>query len=272
MKRIANKFAELKKQKRCAFITYICAGDPDYETSLQVLKSLPKNGADIIEIGAPFLDPSGDGPIIEDAAKRAINNGMTLKKTFKMANEFRKSDKTTPIVLMSYYNPILHYGLDKIFIDAQKSGIDGILIVDLPLEEENEILPKIKETNLDLIKLIAPPTTQSRAKLIAKNASGFLYLVSMLGITGTKLANSKDNQDNLKKLRAISKLPIAIGFGIKTPKQARDFAKIGPDGVVVGSRIVNEINEAVLQKKSSDQIVKSVSKTVSEFKIINNGK
>jgi len=265
VKRIEEKFLELKAKKQCAFVGYICAGDPDYETSLEVLKSMPKAGCDIIEIGAPFLDPAGDGPIIEDASKRAINGGMTLKKVLKMAAEFRKSDSKTPLILMGYYNPILQYGLSKIFMDAEKSGFDGILIVDLPLEEEAEILPHISCSNLDLVSLIAPNTDQARAKKIAKNASGFLYLISMLGITGTRSASVVDNKKSLQNLRKVSDLPIVIGFGIKTPEIAGEFAKIGADGVVVGSTIVKEINDNFLAKKSAKEIVAQTVKTISEF-------
>ena len=265
MKRIEQKFLELETQKKCAFVAYICAGDPDYQTSLEVLKSLPKSGADIIELGVPFLDPSGDGPIIENAGKRAIANGMSLNKTLQMAAEFRKDDKKTPLILMSYYNPILKYGLNKIFADADKSGIDGMLIVDLPLEEEQEILSQISRSNLDLIQLIAPTTDKTRAKKIAKNASGFLYLISMLGITGTKSADISENKKNLQNLRQVSDLPIVIGFGIKTPDQAGEFSKIDVDGVVIGSTIVNEINKNFSAKISVAQTVKAVSKIVKEF-------
>ncbi len=265
MKRIEQKFRELKEQKKCAFVGYICAGDPNYETSLEVLKSLPQAGCDIIEIGAPFLDPSGDGPIIENAAKRAIATGMTLAKTFLMAQEFRKSDKKTPLMLMSYYNPILKYGIKKIFADAEKSGFDGVLIVDLPLEEESEILPDISKTNLDFVRLIAPATSQDRAKQIVKNASGFLYLVSMMGITGTKSADIAENQKNLKNLREVSDLPIVIGFGIKTPKQAEEFSRIGADGVVIGSSIVKEIDENFLKEKDVKKLVLATTIRIHEF-------
>jgi tryptophan synthase alpha chain len=265
MNRLKAKFTELKKQKRCAFVAYICAGDPNYETSLKLLKSMPQAGADIIELGVPFLDPSGDGPIIENASKRAIANGMTLKKTLKMAQEFRKDNVETPLVLMSYYNPILKFGLTKIFAEAEKSGIDGVLIVDLPLEEEAEISAALAKTKLDLINLISPTTNQTRAKKIAKKSSGFLYLVSMLGITGTKSANFSENKKNLQSLRQASDLPIVIGFGIKTPNQAAEFSKIGANGIVIGSTIVQEVNESFLNKDSSDKIVARVLKKIREF-------
>ena len=265
MKRLKQKFDELKKQNRCAFISYICAGDPDFSTSLELLKSLPDAGCDIIEIGVPFLDPAGDGPIIEKAAKRAIAGGMTLKKTLQMVEEFRKTNQKTPLILMTYFNPVLKYGLNKIFVDAEKSGVDGMLIVDLPLEEEGEILVEIKKSNLDSIRLITPTTNQARAKKICKNASGFLYLVSMLGITGTKLADISENIKNLQNLRQVSKLPIAIGFGIKTPNQAGEFAKIGVDGVVIGSSLVKEIDDNFLAQKSSAEIVEATIAKVADF-------
>ena len=265
MKRIKQKFSELKSQKKCAFVAYICAGDPDYKTSLEILKSMPKNGADIIELGVPFLDPSGDGPIIENAGKRAIANGVNLKKVLQMAADFRKDDNKTPLVLMSYYNPILKYGLQEVFSDAEKSGIDGILIVDLPFEEEAEITAQISKSNLDLIRLIAPTTNKVRAKKIAKNAGGFLYLISMLGITGTKSADISENIENLKNLRQASRLPIVIGFGIKTPQKAGEFSQIDVDGVVIGSTIVSEINDNFLKQKSTSQMVEAVERIVKEF-------
>ena len=226
---------------------------------------MPAAVADIIELGVPFLDPSGDGPIIENAGKRAIQSGMSLKRTLEMAAEFRKIDQKTPLILMSYYNPIFKYGLDKIFVDAEKSGIDGMLIVDLPLEEEQEILSELSRSKLDLIRLIAPTTDQARAKKIAKNASGFLYLISMLGITGTVSADISENRKNLQNLRQAADLPIVIGFGIKTPKQAGEFSKIGADGVVVGSTIVKEIDSGVLGGKSKGEIVASAIAKVREF-------
>lgn len=261
MKRIKQKFTELKKQKRCGLIAYICAGDPDYETSLATLKAMPAAGADLIELGVPFLDPAGDGPTIEIAAKRAIAAGMTLQKTLKMVEEFRLQDQKTPLILMTYYNPVLHFGLDKIFAEAEKSGVDGFLIVDLPPEEETEIIPHLTRTNLDLIRLIAPTTDLKRRQKITKNAGGFLYLISMLGITGTTLARADDNKSNLENLKKISKLPIAIGFGIQNPQQAKEFSQIGSDAVVIGSVLVKEMAE----KKSADEIVKSVSNKIQEF-------
>lgn len=263
MKRLEKKFTQLKSQSKCALVGYICAGDPDYETSLQLLKSMPAAGVDIIELGVPFLDPAGDGPIIEAAAKRAIAGGMTLRKVIKMVEEFRKTNQETPLILMGYYNPFLKYGISEIFADLAKSGVDGVLIVDLPLEEEQEILSEIKSFNLDLIGLIAPTTNQERAKKIAQNSSGFLYLISMLGITGTKVAEVSGNKINLQKLREVSNLPIVIGFGIKNPEIAKEFSKIGADGVVVGSAIVKEIDDNFVGKgdvvKNTVELIKNFS-------------
>lgn len=263
MTRLKEKFQELKNQNKCAFIGYICAGDPDLETSYKILEKMPAAGVDIIELGVPFLDPAGDGPIIENASKRAIQNGGSLKKTLEMVANFRKNNSKTPIILMGYFNPIFKYGIEKFCLDAKKSGVDGVLIVDLPLEEEQEILPFLKD--LDLIGLIAPTTNQERAKKIAEQSSGFLYLISMLGITGTKDANILDNEENLKKLKEVSNLPIAVGFGIKDKKIAKDFSQIGVDGVVVGSLIVKEINDNFLAKKSSDEIVENVINLIKDF-------
>lgn len=262
MKKIAEKFKELKTQNKTALIGYLCAGDPNYQTSLEALKSMPKSGCDIIELGIPFLDPAGDGPTIQAASERAIANGMTLKKTLEMVTEFRKTNSKTPLILMGYFNPILKFGLDKFFLEAEKCGVDGVLIVDLPFEEEDEIIAEIKKTNLDLIHLIAPTTSQERMQKITKNAGGFLYLISMLGVTGSKLASASENQENLNNLRQISNLPIAIGFGIQNEKQAKEFSKIGADAVIIGSVFV----KIMAEKKSNDEIIKSLQEKISQFK------
>jgi len=261
VKRIKNKFTELKKKNLCGFIAYICAGDPDYATSLEVLNNLADNGVDLIEIGVPFLDPSGDGPIIENASKRSIAQGMNLKKVLELSKEFRKTNSQTPLIMMTYFNPLLKYGLENVFQDIEQAGFDGVLIVDLPFEEEQEVVKEIKKTKLDFIRLISPSTNLERMKKITKNASGFLYLISMLGITGTKLAQSQDNIENLKKLRSCSTLPIAIGFGIQNPQQAYEFSKIACDAVVVGSAIVKVMNQEI----ASDQIISQTLKIVKDF-------
>jgi tryptophan synthase alpha chain len=265
MNRIESKFNELRSQQKCGFVAYICAGDPDLETSAKLLDSMPEAGVDIIELGVPFLDPAGDGVIIQNAARRAVVGATTLIKVLEMVATFRKKDQNTPLILMSYYNPILKYGLDKIFIDAAKSGVDGFLIVDLPLEEEKEIAAEIKSANLDLVGLIAPTTSKDRAKKIAEKSSGFLYLISLLGITGTKTARLEDNLQNLQNLREASNLPVVIGFGIKEPSQAKEFSKSGAQAVVIGSAIVAEIDRNFCEKKSSNEIVAAAGATMREF-------
>ncbi len=265
MKRIKNTFQLLKNKGQKAFVAYICAGDPNYEISLEILKKLPENGADIIELGIPFLDPAGDGPIIEEASKRAIANGMNFKKVLNMVADFRKENQNTPIILMGYYNNFLKYGIDKIFKDIEKSGGDGVLIVDLPFEEKNEIHSEISKTNLDFINLISPLSDEFRIKKISEKASGFLYLISMLGITGTKEAKIEDNFEIIKKIRKNSDLEIAIGFGIKDFDKAKEFAKSEVDAVIVGSRIVKEINDNFLQNKTKNEIVKNVLLVIEKF-------
>ncbi|MFT5704069.1 MAG: tryptophan synthase alpha chain [Rickettsiales bacterium] len=245
MTRLKTTFENLKQQNKTAFISFLSAGDPDYQTSLQTIKELPKNGVDIIEIGIPFLDPAGDGPTIEDAGKRAIKNGMNLHKVLKMVAEFRQENQTTPIVLMGYYNPILHYGLEIFCKDAKKSGVDGLLVVDLPPEEDSELKNFTEKNDLDLIKLITLTSDEDRIRTINKSASGFLYLVSILGITGTKSANLDDLKNHLAKIKKVSDLPIAIGFGIKSKKQVQEIADIGANGVVVGSCLVKVIEDSL---------------------------
>lgn len=261
MKRIEQKFLTLKNQKKCAFVAYLCGGDPDYKTSLSSLKILAQNGADIIEIGVPFLDPAGDGPTIENASKRAIKNGMDLKKTLQLVSDFRQFNQTIPIILMTYFNPLFKFGLSTIFKECASSGVDGILIVDLPYEEESPIIAEISANNLDLIRLIAPTTSDLRIKKILNNASGFVYLISMLGITGTKLARIEDNIDNYHNLRKLTDLPIVIGFGIQNEIQAHEFSKIGTDGVVIGSAIVKEISENL----PTSTILQNIEKKVAQF-------
>lgn len=265
MTRIAQKFQQLKSQNKKAFIAYICAGDPDYETSLEILNKLPENGADLIELGVPFLDPSGDGPVIESASKRSIENGMNLVKTLKMVEEFRQNNQNTPIILMGYFNNFLKYGIEKFCQDACKKGIDAILIVDLPLEEKHEIANHAHKNNLDLINLISPITNESRIKEITQESSGFIYLVSMLGITGTKQAKPQDNQQIIKKIRQATNLPIAIGFGIKNAETAQEFKKIDIDGFVVGSTIVKEVQKSLQNNENKVKLIENVLNKVKEF-------
>ncbi|MES2677251.1 MAG: tryptophan synthase subunit alpha [Pseudomonadota bacterium] len=255
MTRIATTFQNLKAQNKSAFISFVTAGDPDYQTSLEIIKKLPENGVDIIELGIPFLDPAGDGPTIEAASKRAILNGMNLHKVLQMVKEFRIENKSTPIVLMGYYNPILHYGLENFCVDAAKAGVDGLLVVDLPPEEDVELRNFAEQNHLDFIKLVALTSDENRIKTIAKNASGFLYLVSILGITGTKSANLIDLKNHLQKIKNISNLPVAVGFGIKSKEQIKEIENIGAEAVVVGSALVKIIEENLNNNEIVNQII-----------------
>jgi tryptophan synthase alpha chain len=245
--RIDAKFADLKKQKRAALVTFITAGDPDYKTSLKIVQGLPKAGADVIELGMPFTDPMADGPAIQAAGLRALQSGMTLKKTLQLVKDFRKSDKTTPIVLMGYYNPIYVYGVDEFLKDAKSAGADGLIIVDLPPEEDDELCIPAMNAGLNFIRLATPTTDDKRAPAVFKNTSGFVYYVSVLGITGTKAPDLKSVKANVKRLKTHTDLPICVGFGVKTAEQARTIAK-DADGVVVGSALVSAVAHSLNKK------------------------
>jgi tryptophan synthase alpha chain len=265
MTRIKQTFQNLKAQNKVAFIAFLTAGDPDYQTSLEIIKRLPENGVDIIELGVPFLDPAGDGPTIEAASKRAIKNGMNLKKVLQLVTEFRLNNQATPIVLMGYYNPILHYGLEQFCFDAKKAGVDGLLVVDLPPEEDFELKTLAIKNNIDFIKLIALTSNQDRIKNIASSASGFLYLVSILGITGTKSANLDEIKNHIQIIQATSNLPIAVGFGIKDAKQIKNIAEAGADGVVVGSALVKIIEESITKNIDKNLISDLLTKKIKEL-------
>jgi tryptophan synthase alpha chain len=255
MTRISQTFIKLKEQNKSAFITFVTAGDPDYQTSLGLIKKLPENGVDIIELGIPFLDPAGDGSTIEAASKRAIANGMNLKQVLQMVADFRQFNQKTPIVLMGYYNPILHYGLERFCVDAKNVGVDGLLVVDLPPEEDEELRINAVKNQLDFIKLVALTSNENRIQRIAKNASGFLYLVSILGITGTKSADINELKNHLAKIRKVSDLPVAIGFGIKTKEQKQEIENIGANAAVVGSALVKVIQENLNNNKIISKLI-----------------
>lgn len=242
--RIEEKFIALKKEGRPALITYMMAGDPDYASALAIMKALPTAGADIIELGMPFSDPMADGPTIQAAGLRALKNGQTLAKTLSMVADFRKDDPDTPILLMGYYNPIYVYGVDKFLNDAKESGVDGLLIVDLPPEMDDELcLPALK-AGINFIRLATPTTDDKRLSVVLKNTAGFVYYVSMTGITGQALKNTDLVAKAVKRIKAHTTLPVAVGFGIKTKEQAAEIGK-GADGVVVGSALVNAISETL---------------------------
>jgi tryptophan synthase alpha chain len=238
--RIAARFAELKKQKRPAFITFVTAGDPDLDTCAKLLAGLPKAGVDIIEIGMPFSDPMADGPAIQVANLRAFEAGITLPKIFDLVHGFRKQDNETPIVLMGYFNPIYCYGSEKFLREAKEAGVDGLIIVDTPPEEDSELCEPALKAGLNFIRLVTPTTDAKRLPVVLKNASGFLYYVSVTGITGTKEASIAPVQKAIEILRKSTELPAVVGFGINTPEQARAMGRVA-DGVVVGSAIVNRI-------------------------------
>jgi tryptophan synthase alpha chain len=263
--RIDRRFADLKREGRAALVTFVTAGDPDYETSLQIIKGLPKAGADIIEFGMPFSDPMADGPAIQEAGLRALRNGQTLGKTLDMVRDFRKSDDETPIVLMGYYNPIYIYGVERFLKDAKIAGIDGLIVVDLPPEEDDELcLPTIK-AGLNFIRLATPTTDDKRAPAVLRNTSGFVYYVSVLGITGTKAPDLKSVEQNVIRLKGHTKLPIAVGFGVKTAEQARSIA-MSADGVVVGSALVSAVkNNLNSAGKPTPETVRAVHSLVSEI-------
>jgi tryptophan synthase alpha chain len=258
MIRIKETFNNLKKDNKTAFISFVTGGDPDLDTSLSIIKQLPENGTDIIEIGIPFLDPAGDGPVIEEAGKRAIKNGATLKKILEMVTSFRKSNDKTPIILMGYYNSVLHYGLEKFTIDAKKCGVDGLLIVDLPIEEDDELHSHCQQLSLGFIKLITPTTNKERMKKIIAKASGFIYFVSIAGITGTKSSDPQESKKIIDQIKDITDIPVAIGFGIKNKQQVEEMSNIGANGVIVGSRLVGIIEKGVNNNQPKDSIAKEL--------------
>ena len=238
--RIGKRFAALKAEGRAGLVTFVTAGDPDLETSKEILFGLPGAGADVIELGMPFSDPMADGPAIQASSLRALKNGMTLKKTLDLVAEFRNTDNDTPVVLMGYYNPIYILGVDAFAAEAKAAGVDGLIIVDLPPEEVDELWKPAREAGIDFIFLTAPTSDDARLPTILERASGFVYYVSITGITGTRSADITDVGAALKRIRKHTELPIAVGFGIKTPEQAAEIASVA-DGAVVGSALVDII-------------------------------
>jgi tryptophan synthase alpha chain len=239
--RIDSRFAELKKQGRSAFVTFLMAGDPDPATALEIIKALPKAGADIIEIGMPFTDPMADGPAIQASGLRALKAGMTLKKTLAMVREFRKGDATTPLVLMGYYNPIYVYGVDRFLVDAKSAGVDGLIIVDLPPEEDAELCLPAMQAGLNFIRLATPTTDDKRLPAVLANTSGFVYYVAITGITGGASANTAVVGEAVARIKRHTTLPVCVGFGIRTPETARDIAQ-NADGAVVGTALVDALS------------------------------
>ena len=254
--RIDRRFAELKTEGRAALVTFLTAGDPDPETSLALVQALPAAGADVIELGMPFTDPMADGPAIQMSSQRALKAGQTLKKTLELVRAFRGSDDATPLVLMGYYNPIYIYGVDRFLRDSKSAGVDGLIIVDLPPEEDEELcLPALK-AGLNFIRLATPTTDDKRLPAVLANTSGFVYYVSITGITGAATPDARKVAAAVARIKRHTKLPVAVGFGVRTAEQAAGIAS-GADGVVVGSALVSVL------KGSLDPNDKATEKTVS---------
>lgn len=250
MTRIEKKFAALKTEGRKAFVSYIMAGDPDLETSLALMKGLPGAGVDVIELGMPFTDPMADGPTIQLAGQRALEGGHTLQKTLDMAAAFREADDESPIVMMGYYNPIYSRGVDRFLGDAKAAGVDGLIVVDLPPEEDDELCIPAQKAGLNFIRLATPTTDDRRLPKVLQNTSGFVYYVSITGITGAAAAEATDVGPEVARIKAATDLPVIVGFGIRSPETARAIASVA-DGAVVGSAIVKMVEE----KKSVAEIL-----------------
>lgn len=238
--RVDARFGKLKKEGRAGFVAFITAGDPDVETSFEILKGLPEAGADIIELGMPFTDPMADGPSVQASSLRALKAGQTMIKTLDLVRRFRKDDNETPIVLMGYYNPIYHYGVEAFLKDAVEAGVDGLIVVDLPPEEDDELcLPALK-AGVNFIRLATPTTDDKRLPAVLANTSGFVYYVSITGITGSASAKAQDVSASVQRIKRHTDLPVVAGFGVKTPEQAAEIAAVA-DGAVVGSAIVDAV-------------------------------
>jgi tryptophan synthase alpha chain len=263
--RIDRRFAELARADRAALVTFTMAGDPDTKTSLAILKALPQAGADVIELGMPFTDPMADGPAIQAGGLRALNAGQTMKKTLAMVQAFRKADDATPVVLMGYYNPIYIYGVEKFLADAKTAGVDGLIVVDLPPEEDEELCLPALAAGLNFIRLATPTTDDKRLPAVLKNTSGFVYYVSITGVTGAAAPDEGEVRTAVARIKRHTKLPVAVGFGVRTAKQARAIAA-GADGVVVGSALVGAIKDSLDKKgKATARTVKAVSSLVAEL-------
>jgi tryptophan synthase alpha chain len=242
--RIDTRFAQLQQEGRSAFVTFLMAGDPDLDTSLKIIKTLPAAGADIIEIGMPFTDPMADGPAIQAAGLRALKAGTTLRKTLEMVRSFRTGDNATPIVLMGYYNPIYIYGVDKFLVDAKAAGVDGLIIVDLPPEEDTELCLPAMKAGLNFIRLATPTTDDKRLPAVLANTSGFVYYVSITGITGSGSADANEVGAAVARIKRHTRLPVCVGFGIRTPDAARDIARQA-NGAVVGTALVEVLQKSL---------------------------
>ncbi len=256
--RIEKRFANLGSEGRSALVTFITAGDPDTETSLKILQGLPAAGADVIELGMPFSDPMADGPAIQASSQRALGSGQNMIKTLQMVRDFRVGDRDTPIVLMGYYNPIYIYGVERFLADAKEAGVDGMIVVDLPPECDDELCIPSMKAGINFIRLATPTTDNNRLPAVLANTSGFVYYVSITGITGTAAPKQDDVRAHVGRIKAQTDLPVAIGFGVKTPEQARALADCG-DGIVVGSVFVDAVRASLDDAgKATDQTVPAV--------------
>ena len=256
--RISRKFAALKAEGRAGFVAFVTAGDPDLETSRAILKGLPAAGADIIELGMPFTDPMADGPAVQLSSQRALNAGHTMGDTLAMVREFREQDQDTPIVLMGYYNPIYFMGVDTFLRDAKDAGVDGLIVVDLPPEEDQELCLPANDAGLNFIRLATPTTDDARLPAVLKNTSGFVYYVTITGITGTATAQAADVKSNIDRIKSHTDLPLAAGFGIKDKADVERFAAVA-DAVVVGSAIVDAVRTSLDdQEQATDKTVGAV--------------
>jgi tryptophan synthase alpha chain len=242
--RIDRKFQELSREGRAGLVAFITAGDPDQATSLKLLKALPGAGADIIELGMPFSDPMADGPAIQASSQRALHSGQTMARTLAMVKAFREAEAETPLVLMGYYNPIYVYGVDRFVKDAVEAGVDGLIVVDMPPEEDQELLPVARKAGLNFIRLATPTTDAKRLPAVLANTSGFVYYVSIAGITGTAAPDLAEVTAHVGRIKKATELPIAIGFGVKTKEQVHALSRIA-EGVVVGSALVKTIAESL---------------------------
>lgn len=254
MSRIAGRFKELRGSGRAGFIPFISAGDPDADTSFAILEKLPQAGADIIELGVPFSDPMADGPAIQASSMRALKAGMSLKGTLALVKRFRQGDSQTPIVLMGYFNPIHAYGVEMFARDAGTAGVDGLIVVDLGPEEDSVLRAPAKTAGLDIVRLATPTTDDRRLTTVLDGASGFLYYVSIAGVTGTKTFTEENVRDAISRIRRVSQLPCAVGFGIRTPEQAAAIGRFA-DAAVVGSAIVSKIAKDLAQGKARVDLI-----------------
>ncbi len=255
--RIKKAFEKCKHENRAAFMPFVSAGYPDIKTSQAIMDGFPQAGADIIEVGMPFSDPMADGPIVEAAGHVALKNGQTLQKTLNMVASFRQKDSETPIILMGYYNPIYIFGVDNFLDEAKKAGVDGLIVVDLPSEEDGELcLPALK-ANIDFIRLTTPTTNDERLKTVLKNSSGFIYYVSITGITGSKITNYDKVEKAVKRIKSQTELPVCVGFGIKTADDAKAIGKHA-DGVVIASVLIKALGDSLENEKATKQSVNSV--------------